>query len=949
MKSIAFFVHLILSFAYTSSFGQGIHLRKHILPAEFNGVTISSVLQGRDHYLWLGTSEGLFRFEGTTYHRFIQFDSTDNRISAIYETREGKIWIGYSNGSIGSFEKGRFKSSVHIANEAVTSFSEDSKGRLWVSIYGEGLVAISKTDTIKIDQKTGLADNYVYKVIENKGKIIAATDRGLSIINVSNLSHIQSIDTRHGIPDNIVTSLSNDADGNLWLGTESFGLARLNDSLQVDYVTKEWQYGRVTSVLALADILLVGTSMNGMVEVSLKDNTVKKHLDANQNFSLRVSDIESDREGNVWIASNSNYINSFSRTFTFLGHPESSGPIEVQSILASGNGRLYYSTTDGVFYARMDDPARQTRITSVSGVQVISRYEDKFGKIWMGTFDKGVFRYDPSNHSVKNITENDGLINNSVLSIAGVGEELWFATLGGVSKCSIGRNGDDVRFKNFTSESGLGSNYIYKAFIDSRHRVWFATDGKGVTLFENNAFKNFRIADAGKANVIYSIAEDTRGTIWMSTAANELYTFNGDAFERYEPLNKFNHLTIASITGDVDGNILLIAKEGISVIDVVTGLAYHHSDEMGLSAMDPNLNCYSKKGNDIWIGSDIGIIKYDATAQSKLKFPVTAIEQMQVYLEPHDTSATKLSHDENHISFKYVGFWYHDPDEVSYRIKLDGYDTDWSRSKNNFITYPNLPPGDYTFHVQSSATDDFDDVPIISLSFSIAPPFYRRPIFYGGLLLCFFIVIFLFVRSRERRLRTIQKQEKEKMRFQMETLKSQVNPHFLFNSFNTLIGVIEEDQQTAVAYVEKLSDFYRDILTNREKDVVPLKKELEMVDNYYFLQMKRYRNNFRIRFNVADDLLEWLIPPLTLQLLIENALKHNVVSSAQPLTIKIETQEAEVIVSNNLQLKMVSEPSTGLGLSNIKTRIKLLTDREVTILKTTESFSVRIPLIKPTS
>jgi LytS/YehU family sensor histidine kinase len=282
---------------------------------------------------------------------------------------------------------------------------------------------------------------------------------------------------------------------------------------------------------------------------------------------------------------------------------------------------------------------------------------------------------------------------------------------------------------------------------------------------------------------------------------------------------------------------------------------------------------------------------------------------------------------------------------VSYRLQLEGYDPEWIDSKNHFITYPNLPPGTYTFKVQATATNHFDGAAIKTYSFTIHPPFYKTIWFFLLVGLAFAALLVLLVSRREQKLKTQQRYEKEKIEFHFETLKNQVNPHFLFNSFNTLIGVIEEDKETAIEYVEKLSDFYRDILVNREKELIPLSKELELLSNYYFLQTKRYKKNLELLVDIPEDKKQHLISPLTLQLLIENAIKHNVISSDRPLVVELFIEEDWVVIRNNLQKKVVHEPSTGVGLANITNRYKLLTDKKVVIEESTEYFTVKIPVI----
>jgi sensor histidine kinase YesM len=189
--------------------------------------------------------------------------------------------------------------------------------------------------------------------------------------------------------------------------------------------------------------------------------------------------------------------------------------------------------------------------------------------------------------------------------------------------------------------------------------------------------------------------------------------------------------------------------------------------------------------------------------------------------------------------------------------------------------------------------------------------------------------------------------EKEGLLSQYETLKNQVNPHFLFNSFNTLITLIEEDKNAASDYVQKLSDFFRIILQLRDKTIIPVKEELELIKTYTFIQQKRYGNNLVLKNMIPFEALEKGVAPLTLQMLIENAIKHNVISTENPLNIEISlTENNYLLVKNNLQKRQEHEPSSGLGLQNISNRYKFLTDRETKIIVSSHYYSVAIPLLE---
>ncbi len=178
-----------------------------------------------------------------------------------------------------------------------------------------------------------------------------------------------------------------------------------------------------------------------------------------------------------------------------------------------------------------------------------------------------------------------------------------------------------------------------------------------------------------------------------------------------------------------------------------------------------------------------------------------------------------------------------------------------------------------------------------------------------------------------------------------ESLKSQLDPHFLFNSLNVLTSLIEENPEKAEQFTAKLSKTYRYVLEQKEKTLVPLKEELDFAKGYMELLKMRFENALEFEIPQEVSNANYKIVPLSLQLLLENAVKHNSLSEERPLLINIEEKQGMLVVTNNYQEKKSIKKGTGIGLSNIVTRYGLLTDRQVTIEQIADTFSVSLPLL----
>ncbi len=947
-------VILLLTLAQVSVLGQSLYFNTTEVEYNNQPLKVRKLHQDRQGFIWLGTSNGLLRYTGTAYQPFsVPGDSAAHAVSAMYEDTQQQLWVGYDNGMLVKKQGQQLvpviNNGAHL-NTPVTAIIEGNDKTLWVATYGQGVYFGKGKHFYHLGSKQGLPDDYTYTLATDKaGNIWVGTDRGIAIITLQhNTPDIRVLDSHDGLPDNIVTSIRSLATGEMLIGMQSAGLTKYNPELKkftTPAASINWTYGSITQLQPHRTGTWVGTDGTGLMWLS-KDGKVLKPVTP-ETSRVKVTDLLTDTEGHIWVASNSSVLLRANPVIKSINELKRQN---IHAVLAARDKSTWFATDEGLF-RKPENAATEVYLSSREKYQVVSLFEDKWGYIWVGTMGQGVLRLNPETGKYKQLSITNGLINENVLSITGKANELWLATLGGVTKCTLTANGNadepDYTFHNFSQQNGLGTNYIYQAFIDSKNRIWFATDGKGITMLQNGKFRNFSGKDGLKSKTVYSITEDKKGNIWFSTLNSGVYKFDGRTFRNYSLQQGLHDLNITGMAADKHGNILLMNRQGVDVLNPETGDVLFYGKDAGISEPDPGLNVVST-GPDgrIWLGTQNGLLCYDPAFATDQFKPSTRLQDVQVFFKSVAGQQNHtFDHANNHLTFEYTGLWYQNPEDVIYKVKLEGYDRNWTESRNQTITYPNLPPGKYKFQVASAATPDFSGAKAVSYTFEIKPPFWRTYWFYTLSFLATVSGLFLFIKGREKRLRESERQEKDKVMFQFETLKSQVNPHFLFNSFNTLISTIEEDPEAAVQYVEKLSDFFRVMLTLREKDLISLREELDLVRDYAFLQQQRYRENLQVSIAVPEDAFCKQIPPLTLQLLLENAIKHNVISKAKPLMVHVFVQHDYVVVQNNFQPKQTPELSTNIGLQNIKKRYQLLGARNIKVEQTQELFTVSIPLI----
>jgi LytS/YehU family sensor histidine kinase len=189
--------------------------------------------------------------------------------------------------------------------------------------------------------------------------------------------------------------------------------------------------------------------------------------------------------------------------------------------------------------------------------------------------------------------------------------------------------------------------------------------------------------------------------------------------------------------------------------------------------------------------------------------------------------------------------------------------------------------------------------------------------------------------------------QKESIKSQLLNLKNHLDPHFLFNNLNILSSLIEKGEKNSAEYINKFAEVYRYMLQNNTKELIILSEELEFIHSYLQLIKMRFQNALRFDVDIPSDKLDLTIPPLTIQMLIENCIKHNTLNEANPLIINIKYQEGDyLLIQNNITARRVKFQSNGSGLENIRNRYRFFTEKEVVIENNGALFKVLIPLIE---
>lgn len=941
------------------TYSQELFLRNFQPGYKIDGKQINTVFETNEGYLVIGVKGALYLFDGLTYNALSFPDSLSTiDVSAISEVQD-TLYTGLSNGMILTFKNIRINQPPRLffqAQQAITAIEVGDNHQLWVSTYGDGIHLFENNNQIThLSSSNTLPDDFVYTLQKDyTGNIWAGTDAGLvQLKQRDDTIDVRVFDMKDGLPDLIVTALSINSENQLWIGFHDGGFCALNIDTKNFLHFQEidnWSHGVIKSVLWMDQYLWIGTAEKGLHAFHLPSKSLLSWPSSDENFlPQRILELKKSSLRGFWIVNNDRLVWTTGRQIEQTAIIGNQTTKALNAILADRRGYLWFSNENGLFRTKIS-------ASKYEGVEKINidkdhissfvscLYEDDDGLIWIGTFDKGIKVLDPLNNRIKSYDETNGLVNNNILSIAGVGNEIWLTTLGGASK-AVKENKDDIRFFRFDKDADLGTNYIYHVFIDSKKRVWFATDGQGIRMYENERFSEPQ-HEALHNKVFYSVTETADGALWFASADEGLFRLMSDSLRHFGLEDGLSSLTITSIVQTMSPYLLVVGYQGFDLVNIYNGEITQVGNRYGIEAKQTGLNALTTDTNNVWyIACNQGILRLENISNLVHRQTLLQVKQLRVNHQLFDFHNTiNLAHYQSQISIELAGIWYPNPEEIRLNIELKGTENTSFETRDHVLTFGNLRPGNYHFQISEAGHQQVDKKNV-SIDIKILKPFWLRWWFMISTAILALLLFYFWLQQREKKIKQQQRIHQEKLEFEYRNLRNQVNPHFLFNSFSTLIAMIENEGKDAVGYVEKLSDYFRQILQYRDHELITLQEELQLIETYIFLQQKRYGKGLQLILNSNPELHQSKIPPMTLQMLAENALKHNVASRAKPLIINIDWNANGITVKNNLQPKESAEISTGLGLKNISERYNLFARKKIEIETTEQFFIVKLPII----
>lgn len=894
----------------------------------------SQLFRHKNGLLYISTDKGLVSWDGKKYNKILNPDTLAHVVTSFFQDDQ-VLWLGHEDGSIYQYSENQATHWEHKdfqTDSKITAIIKDALGQLWVSTYGSGIFVYDHTNVHRLHTDDGLPSDDIYDMVLNDaGQVLVATDAGLMSCSVTQGKKIvKQLHVQPQIDRGIILDLEKSVETSIFYArVYDFGLCKvdtknntatlISGSADATYIFKSNHQG----------IYCIPNTQSTYVEY-LQNGTVKQQKFQIEGLKspLAVISMHLDDEGLIWLLCQNHGLLVADSHFKVEKIPSNNiqAVISVHDTLFLGNDQGLYKYFEGLWQQILP---RQN---------IISLYYDKItNQLWAGTYGKGIFILNLDNQKIRTITEKKGLSNNNVFGITKTKDAFWVAGLAGIDQLDLSAN----IIKRWNRKSGFPTDYNYTILADKQDNLWVGSDGKGIVKID--AQQQVR-QYLGKQSVT-SLEMDEIGRLWFSTLDEGIGYIFEDSLN-WIPNTKMKAWPATAIKSNRKGILLAFYKLGIEGIHQKTGSVIDIDPHLGSHQWIQNINAAFADNSGQIIATEGNKIITIIPLDSQYLRPKLLIKHALLgnkTLSQHKVNV--VNHESHDFQVEFTGIWMRATDAVKYRYKLYGIDKDWRYTQDQKLIYISLPPGSYHFELQCSLDDQFLLYESSCLDFVIEKPFWRTWYFYVAMFIFALGVLYTWSKIIQRRSRQIQEFKTNQIKAELEVLKSQINPHFLFNSFNTLISTIEKKPQQAVIYVEKLSDFYRNMLQYRDQDLISLEEELLLLENYHFLLKQRFSDNIQLNIDVPQSKSVMIIP-LTLQLLTENAVKHNIASAQKPLYIKIYVDQNQLVVSNNLQERITQEKSSHFGLQSLSKRYIGLTGLDIQIQKTTSIFNVIIPLIK---
>jgi signal transduction histidine kinase/ligand-binding sensor domain-containing protein/ActR/RegA family two-component response regulator len=723
--------------------------------------SVYAIRQTRDGYLWLGTEEGLVRFDGV---RFVVHDKHNtpairhNWIQSLVETSDGSLWIAIVGGGLARYKDGSFQSystSQGLPSDSVWDLAEDGDGSLWIATDA-GLARFRDGRITAIGNAGGSPRDQLRVIHKSRdGSLWIGTDgHGLTRMRDG---RFEVWTTAQGLSSNVIWAIRETSDGSLWIGTSS-GLDRLQGGIITRYSHSQGLPDDYIRALYVdrRGVLWVGTGGGGLAR--LRDGVFSSLSTSDGLASNDIRSFWEDGEGDLWVGTAGGGLACLrDGKFSVYGTREGLFGENVRTVIEDSSGAMWIGGHGGVTRLSGGRTETFTRSNGLAGNTVYALHEDHQGSIWIGTAS-GLTRY--QNGKFASFGVNDGLSHEAVRALEeDAAGRLWVGTEGGLNVRL-----EDGRFRSYTTKDGLTNNGILALHRARDGTLWIGTR-QGLNRSANGVIEPFKVDGLDRAPII-SIHEDAAGTLWFASGAVGLFRWKQGRLASFTSRQGLFDDTLMETLEDGRGNFWVGCNRGIfrlstkQLDDVASGrrrtvdsIVYGVGDGLRSPECNGGSQPAGWKASDgrLWFATIHGAAVIDpARIASNPIPPPIVVERVSAGKHAWTPARTLvLPAGSNDLEIQYTALSFGAPERVRFRYRLEGFDDGWIEAGNRRSAfYTNLPPGNYRFRVTACNEDGVWNESGVALPLTIEPRFFQTVSFRLLLLLVALAAIWAIDRAR---------------------------------------------------------------------------------------------------------------------------------------------------------------------------------------------------------
>ncbi|MFH2142893.1 MAG: two-component regulator propeller domain-containing protein [Bacteroidota bacterium] len=752
---------------YSTANSQKIKFRIFDIESGLPNNFINSINQDKNGYLWIGTSEGLTRYNGLNFDQFKTIDGlSDDFISATFIDKKGIIWFGHSDGNVSIYKSGKFKTIVSGLSTIITGITEDNTGNKWIATQTEGVYRIDKeTYAVEIFE---IPDQIISSIVCLKNnKILFGTNNGLFESNIvgNKLTEIKPVIDFPAF--NVTSVIKKNNQNGVWATTSEAGLYALSISNNGKITTAKVGDNIGLSLENAQSVfedneqnLWVSTFGTGICKLSYSSESekfidIKFYNEENGLISNYVKTIFQDREDNIWIGTYGfGLAQRMKESFLFYSFDENKYSNNIFSILIDNKDYLWLGTANGLL--QMD--LRTEKIIEFYNSNnkfindnVTALCSDTSGNIYIGTSRNGIYYFKTEDKEFEKIEIGGDALMKMINKLEIYNDTIWAATNGGVLKIH------KKLISVINTSNGLNHNVVNDlAFDETMSKLYVASISNMFTYIFKDSVINKPIGSANDLYEFVSVDIDNNGSKWLATA--EYGIINWDTLLA---VNFTTDMGLKSnycyfIISDNQNNIWVGHRGGLSVLVQDNNEIKTYGINDGISSnLNKNAAFLDQKGN-LWFGTNKGLIKHIPETRKKITIsPTLNMVSVKINNREYDFSEKiKMKYGNYQFLFNFIGISLKDPLGVTYRYKLEGYDPDYiTTNSNKNIIYNNLTDGDYVFKIFACNSEGICTKQPVTVHILIDKPFWKKTWVILSIIFIIVFVTFLIVYARFRNLK----------------------------------------------------------------------------------------------------------------------------------------------------------------------------------------------------